>query len=44
MLRGDLIRVENETADAGRDGRTRLARRNSQVRMGTGKKSFSLFS
>ena len=34
----------NEQADAGRVGRTRLARLNSQVRTGTGKYPFSLFS
>ena len=34
----------DEQADAGRDYRTRLARPNSQVRAGTGKHSFSLFS
>ena len=34
----------DEQADAGRDGRTRLARPNSQARMGTGEYSFSLFS
>ena len=34
----------NEKADAGRDGQTPLARPNSQVRTGTGKYSFSLFS
>ena len=34
----------DEQADAGRDCRTRLARPNSQVRTGTGKYSFSLFS
>ena len=32
--------VENEQADAGRDGRTRLARPNSQARTGTGKYAF----
>ena len=31
-------------ADAGRDGRTRLARPNSQARTGTGNNSFDLFS
>ena len=36
--------VENEQADAGRDGRTRLARPNSQARTGTGKYSSSLLS
>ena len=35
--------VMNERADAGRDGRTRLARPNSQARTGTGKKQFSTF-
>ena len=34
----------DEQADAGRDGRTRLARPNSQAQMGTGKYYFSLFS
>ena len=34
----------DEQADAGRDGRTYLARPNSQARTGTGKISFSLFS
>ena len=29
------LSVENEQADAGRDGRTRLARPNSQARTGT---------
>ena len=40
------IQPENgdEQADAGRDGRTRLARPNFQARTGTGKYSFSLFS
>ena len=37
------LNVENEQADAGQDGRTRLARPNSQARTGTGKSSFSLF-
>ena len=32
--------MENERADAGRDCRTYLARRNSQVRTGTGEKYF----
>ena len=36
--------VENEQADAGRDGRTRLARPNSQAQTGTGKYQFSLLS
>ena len=37
--------VENDRGDAGRDGRTCLARPNSQARTGTtGKYSFSLFS
>ena len=35
---------ENEQTDAGRDGRTRLARPNSQARTRTEKYSFSLFS
>ena len=34
----------DEQADARRDGRTRLARPNSQARTHTGKYSFSLFS
>ena len=38
------LSVENLWADAGRDGRTRLARPNSQARTGTGKKSFSTLS
>ena len=38
------IQPENEQADAGRDGRTRLARPNSPARTGAGKYSFSLFS
>ena len=41
---GFSLRMGNEQADAGRDGRTRLARPNSQPRTGTGKFSFSLFS
>ena len=35
------LRVENNQADAGQDGRSRLARPNSQARAGTGKYSFS---
>ena len=35
---------KNEQVGEGRDGRTRLARQNSQARTGTGKHSFSLFS
>ena len=35
---------EKEQAGAGRDGRTRLARPNSQARTGTWKYPFSLFS
>ena len=35
-----LMSVENEQAVAGRDGRTRLARPNSQARTGTGKTHF----
>ena len=35
---------ERERADAGRDGRTRLARPNSQARTATGEYSFSLSS
>ena len=38
------LSVENEQADAGRDGRTCLARPDSQARTGTGKNSFSLLS
>ena len=38
------LSVENEQAGAGRNGRTRLARPNSQARTGTEKCSFSLFS
>ena len=38
------LSVENELADAGRDGRTRYARPNSQVRTETEKIIFSLFS
>ena len=34
----------DEQADAGRDGRTRLARPNFQARTGTGKYQFFLFS
>ena len=34
----------DEQADAGRDCRNRLARPNSQARMGAGEYSFSLFS
>ena len=34
------LSVENERADAGRGGRTRLAKSNSQARAGTGKTSF----
>ena len=36
--------VENERADAERDGRTHLARPNSQARTETGKNVFRLFS
>ena len=36
--------MENEQADAGRDGRNRLARPNHQARTGTGEKHFFLFS
>ena len=39
-----LLSVENEQADAGRGGQTRLARPNSQARTGTGKKTFSAIS
>ena len=35
------LSVENEHADAGRDGRTRLTRPNSQARTGTGNVHFS---
>ena len=35
------VRIEDEQADAGRGGRTRLARPNSQARTRTGKYSFS---
>ena len=38
------LNVENEEADAGRDGRTCLACPYSQARTRTGKYSFSLFS
>ena len=38
------LTVENERADAGRDGRTRLARPNSQARTETGKSLLSVFS
>ena len=38
------LSVKNEQADAGRDGRTHLARPNSQARTGTGEYCFSLFS
>ena len=34
--------VENEQADAGQDGRARLARRNFYARTGTGKSCFSI--
>ena len=34
------LNVENEQADAGRDGRTRLAGPNSQAQTGTGKVHF----
>ena len=36
------LSMENEQADAGQDGRTRLARPNSQARTGAGKYSFFL--
>ena len=36
--------VDNQQADAGQDGQTRLARLNSQARAGTGKCLISLFS
>ena len=35
--------VENEQADAGRDGRTLLAKPNSQARTGTGKYEIFMF-
>ena len=38
------LSVENEQADGGGGGLTRLARPNSQARTGAGKYSFSLFS
>ena len=38
------LSAENNRTDAGRDGRTRLARLNSQTRAGTGKYSFSLLA
>ena len=38
------LSLENEQADAGRDGRACLAKPNSQVRTGKGNKLFSLFS
>ena len=38
------LRVENDQADARQDGRSRLARPNSQARAGTGKYLFSLIS
>ena len=38
------LSVEKKQADGGRDGRTRLARPNSQARTRTGKFSFSLLS
>ena len=41
---GNPVSVENEQDDAGRDGRNRLARPNSQARTKTGKYSFFLFS
>ena len=34
------LEYEDEQANAGRDGRTRLARPNSQARTGTGKNTF----
>ena len=39
-----LLSVENDQGDARRDGRTRLARPNSQARTGAGKKTFSAIS
>ena len=39
-----LLSLENEQADAGRNGRNCLARAKSQARTGTGIFSFSLFS
>ena len=46
MLRSSRfsLSVGNEQDDAGRDGRTCLARRNYRARTETGKYSFSLFS
>ena len=38
------LSMENEQANAGRDGRTRLARPNSHARTGTGEYLFPLFS
>ena len=38
------LSVENEQADTGRDGRTRLVGPNSQERAGTWEKIFFLFS
>ena len=38
------LSMENEQADAGRDGQTRLARPSSQAQTGTGNYQFSLFS
>ena len=37
------LNLENEQADAGRDGRTRLVRPNPQALMRTGKYPFPLF-
>ena len=37
------LSMENDQDDAGRDGRTRLARPNSQARLGIGEYSFDLF-
>ena len=41
MIEDSVLSVENERTDAGRDGRTRLARSNSQARTGTGKYSLT---
>ena len=38
------LSMENEQAEAGRDGGTRLVRPNSLARTGTGEYSFSLLS
>ena len=38
------LNMEDKLSDAGRDGRTCLARPNSQARTGTGKNNFPLIS